>query len=207
MKVFSNFRRMIRGISSLIRKLIRGEQAAGASSVKKRLKSLKKAGINNAAMKKFDAYQKLFQKKHGKDIFSYHLSGKEKAEANEIFNMFLSDPTTDEKLLRMKYEGLKAKNLVEDVTDVADMAKQIDVVQNRAIAKEINDVLGSPQIREIWDAFKSGEENTYTSLMKDAMLNVSRELEDDESLMMYTSAERIDMVLSEFNRLKEDYEP
>lgn len=207
MKVFSSFRRMIRGISSAIRKLIRGEQAAGASTVQKRLKNLRKLGIENSAVKKFGKYQELFKKKHGKDIFSYKLTDSEKAEANEIFNMFLADPSTDEKLIKMKYEGLKDKNLVKDVANVADMAKQIDIVENRAMAKQINDVLGSPIIREIWSAFRGNEDNRYVTLMQDAMLNVANELEDDDSLMMYTSQERIDMVLAEFKRLKEDYEP
>lgn len=207
MKLFSRIGGLFKRAVSAIRRLTRGEMAAGASSVKTRLERMKKLGIDNQAVKKFESYQRLFKSKYGKDIFSPKLSDRAKSEATEIFNMFLADPTTDEKLLRMKYDSLRDSNLVEDVTDIADMAKQVDIVQNRAIAKEIYDVLGSPQIREIWNAFKGGEENKYSNLMKDAILNVTRDLEEDENMQLYTSSERVDMVLSEFNRLKEDYEP
>lgn len=190
---------------------IRGKQAPGAKETKARIKELKKAGINNAAMKTFENQAKIFKKKYGKNIFSTFMTEEPREEAASIFASFMENRTSDLDEIVSMYEDVKDLPGIKDVEDIADMARQVDIAKNRERAAAIYAVYGSPVINEMWNDFKSeNETKENVELMKEAINNVMGELEEVNpftgkgSYMTSSKSDKMQMVKDEFERLKDE---
>ena len=180
-----------------------GRRVAGADKAKKQVASLKRAGVKNAALKRFEKMQKIFKQKTGKSVYSKGLTESEKEQAKDIIDMFIEDENATLDGIKEQYEDLYDQGYAMDADNVADMARQIDIIKNREQANRIYNVLGSDVVRDAWNYYKDNEEdNTNVALMTQAINNVTESLEEDGEYMTLTSQERLDQIISEYRRLK-----
>ena len=180
-----------------------GGRVAGADKAKKQAKALKRAGVKNAALKRFEKMQKIFKQKTGKSVYSKGLTENEKEQAKDIIDMFIEDENATLDGIKEQYEDLHDQGYAMDADNVADMAKQIDIIKNREQANRIYNVLGSDVVRDAWNNYKDNEENnTNVALMTQAINSVTESLEEDGEYMTLTSQERLDQIVSEYRRLK-----